>query len=142
MRFCLCLLALAAVCFAANPKASTTVDGKLLIREGQPPRIETANHTMVILAGDDTTSKVLTDQRLDGFDVQAKGHFTSPGHFLIDPSYHHSLLVRKDGKLKLITYWCDTCSIRAYTPGPCVCCQRETTLDLRDPDEPLTDGQR
>jgi hypothetical protein len=26
------------------------------------------------------------------------------------------------------------CNIRAYTPGPCVCCQRETTLDLIDPD--------
>jgi len=44
--------------------------------------------------------------------------------------------VRQDGKLKLVTYWCDICAIRAYTPGPCVCCQRETTLDLRDPDQP------
>jgi hypothetical protein len=35
----------------------------------------------------------------------------------------------------MITYWCDVCSIRAYTPGPCVCCQQETTLDLRDPDK-------
>jgi len=26
------------------------------------------------------------------------------------------------------------CGIRAYTPGPCVCCQAETELDLRDPD--------
>ncbi len=141
MRFCLCLLALAAAGFAANPKASTTLNGKLLIKEGQPPRIETADQTLVTLAGDDTTSKVLTDKRLDGFEVQAKGHFTSPGHFLIDPSYNHSLLVRKDGKLKLIAYWCDTCSIRAYTPGACVCCQRETTLDLIDPDKPPADGQ-
>ena len=141
MRFCLCLLALAAVGLGADTKPSTTLAGKLQIREGQPPRIQTADHALVVLDGDDTTSKVLADKRLDGFEIQAKGHFTSPGHFLIDPSHQHSLLVRKDGKLKLITYWCDICSIRAYTPGPCVCCQRETTLDLRDPDEPLTDGQ-
>ena len=47
----------------------------------------------------------------------------------------HALLVHQNGKLKMITYWCDVCSIRAYAPGPCVCCQKETTLELRDPDD-------
>jgi hypothetical protein len=37
--------------------------------------------------------------------------------------------------VKVITYWCDVCSIRTYTPGKCWCCQQETTLDLRDPDQ-------
>jgi hypothetical protein len=27
------------------------------------------------------------------------------------------------------------CSIRAYAPGPCVCCQKDTDLDLRDLDD-------
>jgi hypothetical protein len=46
-----------------------------------------------------------------------------------------AVLVRQGGRLKYVTYWCEVCSIRSYAPGPCWCCQRETTLDLRDPDE-------
>ena len=78
---------------------------------------------------------MLGDTRLNGFEIHAKGHFTDPGHFQLDPIHTHSLLVNTDGHLKMVTYWCDTCSIRAYTPGPCVCCQQETVLDLRDPDK-------
>ena len=36
----------------------------------------------------------------------------------------------------MVTYWCEVCAIRSYTPGLCVCCRDETTLDLRDPDQP------
>jgi hypothetical protein len=130
MRFCLCLVALAAAALAAE-----TLHGKLDLHEGQPPILETAGHRKIALDGDETTRAVLGDLRVNGFEVEVRGHFTSPGNFLIDASHTHSLLVRRDGHLKLITYWCDVCSIRAYTPGPCRCCQRETTLDLRDPDE-------
>jgi hypothetical protein len=138
MRFCLCFLALAAAAFpAAQP--SETLRGKLAIRADQPAVLQTADHKTVRLDGDETITKVLADPRLNGFEVEARGHFTAPARFMIDPSHEHSLLVRKDGKLKLITYWCDVCSIRAYTPGPCVCCRQETTLDLHDPD--TLDGQ-
>ena len=119
---------------AADLRPSSTLRGKLSVREGKPAAIETPDHKLVTVEGDDTTSKLLADGRLNGFEVEARGHFTSPDHFQIDPSHTHSLLVRKDGKLRLISYWCDVCSIRAFTPGPCVCCQRETTLDLIDPD--------
>ena len=119
---------------AADLHPSETLRGKLGVRAGKPATIETREHKIVTLDGDDMAQKVLSDVRLNGFEVEAKGHFTAPDRFLIDPSHQHSLLARQDGKLKLITYWCDVCSIRAYTPGPCVCCQKETTLDLRDPD--------
>jgi hypothetical protein len=134
MRFCLCLLALAALCSAADPRPSVTVRGKLIVREGQPATIETAEHKLVKLDGDDSTKKVLADPRLNGFEIQAKGQYDKSGRFTIDPIHTHSLLVNKDGHTKLVTYWCDVCTIRAYTPGPCVCCQKETTLDLMDPD--------
>ena len=140
MRSAFCLLAiLGSALWAADVKsapAPAVLDGRILIADGQPTRVETATHQMIVLDGDDDTRKILADTRLNGFQVEARGHFTAPDHFLIDPLYTHHLLVRKDGKLKLITYWCNVCSIRAYTPGPCVCCQRETTLDLRDPDQP------
>ncbi len=136
MRFCLCFVAMvAAGLAAATPPAHETLRGQLDLREGQPPVLETASRQKVVLDGDETTRKVLGDLRVNGFEVEVKGHFTSPGNFLIDASHTRPLLVRKDGHLKLITYWCDLCSIRAYTPGPCACCQRETTLDLRDPEE-------
>ena len=131
MRYCLCFLALAAAAFAHD---SVTLNGKLSVRPNAPATIETADHKVIELAGDDTTTKVLADTRVNGFDVQVKGHFTAPAKFQIDPSFQHSLLVHSEGKLKLITYWCDVCSIRDYTPGPCRCCQKELTLELRDPD--------
>jgi hypothetical protein len=134
MRFCLCLLFLAALCLAADPQ-TVTLEGKLIVRAGQPATLETSAHQMVQLDGDAPTRKVLGDTRLDGFAIKARGHFTSPDRFQLDPMHTHSMLVNKDGHLKMVTYWCDVCSIRAYTPGPCVCCQQETVLDLRDPDK-------
>jgi hypothetical protein len=134
MRFCLCLVALTALSFAAEGPKSDTVRGKLVIREGQPAAIETSEHKLIKLDGDDPTRKVLTDKRLNGFDTEAKGHFTAPDRFVIDPIHTHAMLVHKDGHTKLVSYWCDVCTIRSYTPGPCVCCQKETALDLIDPD--------
>src|SRR5579883_2617807 len=132
MRYCLCILAFAALAFAQE---SVTLEGKLAIHKNAPATVETSDHKTVRLSGDETTTKVLGDSRLNGFQVQAKGHFTAPGQFQVDPSHERSFLVRSEGKLKLITYWCDVCSIRDYTPGPCRCCQKELTLDLREPDD-------
>lgn len=136
MRYCLCILALAAAASlqAATPAASETLNGTLSVHENAPAALQTSDHKTITLAGDDTTMKVLADPRVNGFNVQVKGHFTSVGKFQIDPSFQHSLLVHQDGKLKLISYYCATCNIRDYTPGPCRCCQRETTLQLIDPD--------
>jgi len=120
---------------AAEPHKAESLRGKLSVREGAPATVETPDHKVVTLDGDAVTLKVLGDERLNGFEIEARGHFKAPGRFAIDPSHTHSLLVREKGKLKLVSYWCNICSIRAYTPGPCVCCQRETTLDLLDPDD-------
>ena len=124
-----------AVLWAADTPGGATVSGKLILRPGSPAVVETADRRQITLEGDASTSKVLADQRLNGYEVEARGRFTAPDHFLIDPFHTHGLMARQDGKLKLITYYCSVCNIRAYTPGPCVCCQRETTLELRDPAE-------
>ena len=129
MRSCLWIVALTACLHAA------TLQGKLAIHENAPATVEASGGKTITLDGDETTRKVLTDKRLNGMTIEARGHFADDGKFVIDPSHERSLLVRKDGKLKLITYWCDVCSIRDYTPGPCRCCQKELLLDLRDPDE-------
>jgi hypothetical protein len=138
-RFPLLLLAIfTAVCFADSPKspetASTSVHGKLIQRENQTPAIETADHKLIALAGDASTEHVLRDKRLAGLDLEAKGHFTAADRFEVDPFYSRALYVIKDGKRLMVTYWCEICSIRQYEPGPCWCCQRETKLDLHEPD--------
>ncbi|MDE3164215.1 MAG: hypothetical protein KGN36_00265 [Acidobacteriota bacterium] len=135
MRCCL-LLAISAVMALASAEPKTqTIEGRLTIHPDQPPTLETAEHLVITLDGDTPTLKVLHDPRVNGMQAQATGHFTAPGKFLVDPQYKRALLVRHDGKLKMITYWCDVCGIRAYTPGPCVCCQKDTDIDLRDPDD-------
>ncbi len=134
MRPWLTLLAsLAAMCAVAAPEPAS-VRGKLVQRPGKPPAVETRDGKTVALDGDEETRGVLNDKRLAGFDLEAKGHFTAPDRFQVDPIHTRAMFVYKDGRARLITYWCDTCSIRTYTPGLCWCCQQETTLDLRDPE--------
>jgi len=137
MKFRLCLIAVALACMlpAADNIKTETLRGKLIIHAGQSPSVETPDHHRILLDGDQPTRKILHDERVDGFEMEARGHFTDASHFTIDPQHTKGLLVRDHGHLKMITYWCDVCGIRAYAPGPCVCCQKETTLDLRDPDD-------
>jgi len=106
-----------------------------MVRDGKPAALETTDHKVVELDGDESTTKVLADKRLNGYQVEARGHFTAPGRFAIDPFHTRGLVAVQNGKVRLITYYCDVCNIRAYTPGPCACCQKETTLSLQDPDQ-------
>jgi hypothetical protein len=134
MRICLLAAVFAATVALAVPSDTQKVQGKLVVRTGQPPTLETASRRVLTLDGDEPTRGVLNDKRLNGFELEAKGHFVAPDKFLIDPIHMHAILVHKDGHLKYVTYWCDTCGIRTWSPGLCWCCQQETTLDLRDPD--------
>jgi hypothetical protein len=133
MRFCLCFLLFCGLLAAAGQPATLT--GRLVIESGKPSAIESARKR-VALAGDDSTMKVLGDPRLNGFEAEVRGRFTAPDRFELAPFHTHALLIRKDGRWKQVTYFCDVCNIRAYTPGQCVCCQRETELDLIDPPNP------
>ena len=136
MRNLIYALTVTAVLYAADASPSVTVSGKLTVPAGRPAQVETRDHKTVKLDGDETTRKVLADARFNGYEVQARGHFAAPGLFVIDPVSTHAMLVRQgEGKLKLVTYWCDVCSLRSNTPGPCACCEKETTLDLVDPSE-------
>ncbi len=136
MRTCALLIAFGAIAavFAQSPPPAT-LRGKLVQQADKPPAIQTADGRQVALDGDEPTKGVLNDKRLNGFDLETKGHFTAPDRFQVDPIHTKAMFVHKDGHLKVITYWCDVCSIRTYTPGPCWCCQKETLLDLRDPDQ-------
>jgi len=118
--------------FAAAPGIS--IRGALTQRDGKPA-IELSSHKLIALDGDEPTRGILNDKRLAGADMEATGHFATPDRFVVDPIHTKALHVYKDGKRHTISYWCDTCSIRTYTPGICWCCQQETALDLQDDDK-------
>jgi hypothetical protein len=125
-------MALAAACWAEGA-ASIAVRGTLALKEGKPG-VETAPGKFVFLDGDEPTRATLHDSRLAGADLEARGHFTGPDRFQVDPVHLRPLSVYKDGKARLVTYWCATCGIRTWMPGKCWCCQEETALDLLDPE--------
>jgi hypothetical protein len=125
------LFALAASVSFADAPAKTTIRGKLTQSNGKPA-LELSDHKLIPLDGDEPTRGVLKDKRLAGSDMEATGHYANPDLFVVDPIHTKALHVYHDGKRHTISYWCDLCSIRTYTPGVCWCCQQETALDLQD----------
>lgn len=91
---------------------------------------------VVKLAGDEATLGVLRDARLKNADFEAAGRFTGPNEFAVDLIHTRSLFAHVKGRKLMVTYWCDICYIRTFTPGVCWCCQEDTALDLREPDAP------
>jgi len=77
---------------------------------------------------------VLKDPRLSGVELEALGRFKAEKLFEIGPIHTRSMFVHRDGRRLFISYWCELCSIRTYTPGICWCCQQDTALDLREKD--------
>lgn len=121
-------LPLGAAEIAAKPEA---VRGKLI--QGDRPELELPGGKHVVISGDEPTLTVLRDCRVAGFDIELDGHYTAPDAFEVDPIHTRSIFAWKGGRKYMVTYWCDVCSIRSYTPGKCWCCQGETRLDLVDP---------
>ena len=119
--------------WAAAPGVS--VRGKLTRSADGKPALEAKPRKLIYLEGDADTLGVLNDKRISGTDFEALGHFQSADHFEIDGIHERAMFVYKNGKRLLITYWCDVCYIRTYTPGVCVCCQKYTDLDLRESEE-------
>ena len=115
---------------AIEPDAAA-VRGKL----NAGPSVQTSDGRSIALTGDDPTMAVLADSRLTGVDLEAHGHPTAPGQFSIDKIHTRSLFAYQKGKKLMITYWCDVCYIRTFSPGVCWCCQDYTKLDLIDPDK-------
>ena len=125
---------LAASGLAAVPGLSTR--GKLTRSADNKAVLELPGHKLIYLEGDEPTMGVLGDQRLWGTDFEAVGHFNTPDRFEIDAIHNRAMFVHKDGKRLSISYWCEVCYIRTYTPGICVCCQKYTDLDLQESDRP------
>lgn len=123
------LLALLIAGFMRAADAAVSLRGKL--RHGERASIE-AGGQRVQLTGDEATIKVLEDERLRDMDFEAVGRWIDKTRFDVERIHTRSLFVHKDGKRLMVTYWCDVCYIRTYSPGICWCCQKNTDLDLRE----------
>lgn len=114
----------ASAAFAKDPSG---VEGVLRV----PAVLETGDGKLR-LEGDAQTTAVLGDKRLDGMRMRLAGERVGLDGFRVGPIHTRALRVAQGAKLLFVTYWCEVCSIRTYAPGPCMCCQEETALDLRE----------
>jgi hypothetical protein len=115
--------------------AENVVRGKLTRAPNGEPALRFPDGKLVLLNGDEDTVGVLKDQRLANSDFEVVGESSPAGKFEINPIHKRALFAYKDGKRLMVTYWCDVCAIRTYTPGICWCCRQETALDLIEPDK-------
>ncbi len=130
------LLAILAVgCRLQAEPAQVSARGKLTAGPDGTPALDVPGRGLVLLSGDPPTVGVLKDRRLAGSNFEAIGRFRNDRLFDVGPIHTRALFVHRGGKRLFVTYWCDVCSIRTYTPGICWCCQQETALDLREKDD-------
>jgi hypothetical protein len=124
-------LALASPAFGADAPAGSEIRGKLVQSGSGPVSLDTGSGKIEIEADKDSNA-VLHDARLAPLEIALHGRRIDASHFQLDPFFLKPIYAVKDGKELLVTYYCDICSIRYYTPGRCVCCQQETRVDLHD----------
>ncbi len=108
-------------------EAEKTLRGKLLNGD----LLETPSGP-IKLTGDEPTLGVIRDPRVIGLELEVIGEARGTGALEIGPIHKRALYAIKSGRRLFVTYWCDICSIRTYTPGQCWCCQEQTELDLRE----------
>ena len=112
--------------------AGDSMEGELTKTAEGKPVLKTKDGRHIQLEGDHDTAGVVNDDRLKGSDLEVIGKLLSAHRFQIGPIHKKSMWVHRNGKRYMITYWCDLCSIRNYTPGKCQCCQEETELSLQE----------
>jgi hypothetical protein len=120
-----------ALAFAWNGKPER-VRGRVVIAGGTPV-LRTPDGREWRLEGDAESLAVLNDERVHAEIFEAAGSPAAPDLFRIDPIHKKAMYVVRAGQLLVITYWCEVCAIRTYSPGKCQCCQDETAFDPRDP---------
>ena len=108
-------------------EAETTLRGKLL-----PGDLLQTSTGPVKLTGDEPTLGVIRDPRVIGLEMEMVGEARGSRALEIGAIHKKALYAIKSGQRLFVTYWCDICSIRTYTPGQCWCCQEQTELDLRE----------
>jgi hypothetical protein len=116
------------------PAGSIAVRGKLEAPDESTAGLRVDKGAFVRLHGDEQTEKVLHDERLQGMDFEVLGERQADGSVKILPIHLAALFTYKQGQRLRVTYYCDVCAIRTYSPGMCMCCRENTRVDLVDPE--------
>lgn len=119
--------------FVLRAAGKESVRGRLERGGSRRPALRTEDGRVVALEVDEASEAVLRDPRLKDEEFEVLGRYHTPDLFRVDPIHEKALFVMRGGKRLAVTYWCDVCSIRAWRPGRCQCCQEEMRVDLRDP---------
>ena len=117
------------------PAQQRFLRGKLTQAPDGAPALQGADGRLTLLDGDSDTIGVLKDARLVGSDFEVAGEAAEPGKFKIAPIHTRALFTYRNNHRWMVTYWCEVCAIRTYTPGICWCCRENTALDLIEPDK-------
>lgn len=123
----------------ALPSGTKNFRGKLEAKN--QPGLRQSDGAFVRLKGDEQTEKVLRDERLQGLDFEIAGQRGADGVVSILPIHLAALFTYQHGKRLRVTYYCDVCAIRTYSPGMCMCCREDTRVDLVDPAEITRAGE-
>jgi hypothetical protein len=118
------------LCRGDQASAAATLRGKLL-QDVNSARLRLEDGREISLRGDKHVSAILLDERLKDATLEVAGDLAGD-ELMVGPIHTRSLFVLKDGKKQTVSYWCDVCAIRTYSPGVCMCCQEDTELQLRD----------
>jgi hypothetical protein len=105
--------------------------GKLL-----PGRKLLVGDKTISLLSDEAVAKVLEDERLIGTELEVEGLAAGEGKFEIDGIHTKPVYTFVNGDRLGVSYWCEICYIRTYSPGKCWCCQEYTKLDPKAPNTP------
>lgn len=108
--------------------------GKLEAPDEGTAGLRLPDGSFVRLHGDEQTDKVLHDERLRGWDFEVYGHRRADGGFDILPIHLAALFTYQNRRQLRVTYYCDVCAIRTYSPGICLCCREDTRVDAVDPE--------
>lgn len=122
-------------CRLQSQPAKVSLRGRLEAAGDGAPALAVPARGPVSLTGDPPSVGVLKDRRLAGADFEVIGRFLAERAFQVDPIHLRALFVHRNGKRLHVTFWCELCAIRTYTPGICWCCQQDTALDLREKDD-------
>ena len=135
LRFAASALPLFANAFISShllaQSAAANIRGILKLNSFGKP-ILAAKPADILITGDDPTLAVFQDKRVHGLEFELVGAFQPNGVFSTGPIHTKAMYVLRGGQRLFVTYWCDVCSIRTYSPGVCWCCQEETELDIRE----------
>ncbi|HYP05597.1 MAG TPA: hypothetical protein VER03_05115 [Bryobacteraceae bacterium] len=129
------LLLFAAVPALVRAQQQRVLRGKLTKSPTGAPALQGSDGRLTLLDGDPDTIGVLKDARLAGIDFEVVGEAAAAEKFKIAPIHTRALFTYKNGQRRMVTYWCEVCAIRTYSPGICWCCRDETALDLLEPDK-------